>query len=129
MRATDLRKPKETLYFGGFKKQPPEAATLKYMKGECAYIALAFNALYGYEMCDFGVHFVAKDPEGFYWDIRGKMTSEQVVDGLNRFEGYQPKLLTFEEIQRMMFYGLTSKGEFKESKLETAKTLIKRLMP
>lgn len=84
-----LPKPSSTVpprrYFGGFSTIPDQRDTTRYMRGDCGHMALALERLIpGSIIWKVGVgHFAVEDPQGYFWDIRGKMTMEQLWSGLS----------------------------------------------
>jgi hypothetical protein len=125
MRARELMESR--MYFGGFTSPPQKELVTRYMMGECGYMALAFNSLMGYQIVEVGHHVVARDGDGFYWDIRGKMDAQQVVDGI------RGDTLTFKEVSPQyvkdcMDKGFASEAYFMPSRAAKARNLVKQLI-
>jgi hypothetical protein len=117
-------------YFGGFTDWPDRRETTRYMQGECGYAALALSSLTGWPMVNVrGRHYVVRDPEGMFWDIRGRMDPFQVFDGMSPGDDDLSGSSTREDILQEMSSGLLSDGPFAASRLRRARTLFSHLLP
>ena len=103
-------------YFGGFNRQPSTVEVNRYMRGECAYIALALNNILGDKSVLVSIgdtHFAVKDlRDGTYRDIRGMMTEDEVLNGFSSYhqEKVEIKEITRDDVIRQMDTGLFSDG-------------------
>lgn len=118
-----------TRYFGGFVSMPTHQETRRYMCGECAYLALALAQQWPtatlLELA--GCHFAVKDQEGFYWDIRGRMTEAQVQDGVRGTWYEQP--VTREDVLATLARGAYSDGPYVPHREKQATTVLRSLLP
>lgn len=113
-------------YFGGFTHHPAPTDTKKYMRGECAYLALAFHDVLGFDLVAIGgEHFAARAPDGRLWDIRGGMTEAEAVDGFRPGARIEPR--TRDAVIEELNTGVYSDGFFVPSRLPRAKSLVRAL--
>ena len=116
-------------YFGGFVKAPTNKETNHYMRGECAYLALALNSLLKESilMEVAGRHFLVKDGDGFYWDIRGRMDVQQVKDGMVNNWSEHP--VSRDDVLNILATGIYSDGPYVPHREKQAKSLLRNLLP
>lgn len=112
-------------YFGGFDRRPSRGEVQTYMRGDCAYFALALHALTGHQIMHFGDHFAVRDPEGNYWDVRGRMSATEVMDGLGKVV---PDPVGPDAVKAELETGLWSDGPLLPSRLQKTRKLVRELM-
>ena len=118
-------RPEPVTYFGGFDRRPTRAATQLYMNCDCTYFALALNAVAGWRIVHLGAHMAARSPDGAYWDVRGRMTREQLMDNLGG-DGEVTEI-TPAEAKAELETGYWSDGPFVPSRLAKAKEAVRSL--
>ena len=120
-------------YFGGFSDWPDRKDTMRYMMGECGYAALALQSMTGWPIFSIGgAHYAVRDPEGMFWDIRGRMTEDQVRNGVGSGavgNAISEEPATRDEILQEMAAGLNSDGPFVNYRFRKAKALFQLLVP
>jgi hypothetical protein len=110
-------------YFGGFAAQPDRSMTQKYMRGWCAYFALAMNTVKGLPIIYYGEHVANQTTDGFA-DIRGVMSPDQFKDGLM---GADVEKVSASELIGDMNTGRFKSGFFDEKELKKAERLVRGL--
>lgn len=111
----------------GFAYFPSYSDIHRYMRGECAYFALALHSLLGFELITVGAeHFAVRDPQGYCWDVRGRQSPEQFVKDIRGSRIIEPT--TVEEIKDLLSTGLYSDGPYLPSRLRKAKKLARYLL-
>lgn len=115
-------------YFGGFVRHPTPMETRKYMRGECAYWALAAHALMPGSalVAPSSAHFAVRDSQGYFWDIRGRMDEAQMKDGL---AAGPIKDITRDQVMSALESGVFSDGFYVAHRERQARKLIGQLVP
>lgn len=118
------------LYAGGFRRPPVRSELQRYMRGECAYLALALaSAIRPSEVVLLAqAHFAVRDHAGQFWDIRGRLTPEQVWDGLPP-ASRDLRVLTREQVMEELATGLYSDGPHVPHRERLARRLVADLAP
>lgn len=117
-----------TSYFGGFQNKPSPDHTRTYMRGECGHLALAVHQQWPDSQIWSlgGSHFAVELPDGVFVDIRGKMTFEQVWNGL---QGEKMTPLSRNEVISELDTGVYRSGFYSASAERKAATVIRQLLP
>jgi hypothetical protein len=119
------RAPPPRAYFGGFARRPEAHEVTTYMRGYCAYFALAMHEEFGHQLVDMAVHIAVMDGEGAFWDIRGRMTESEVRDGIGAQVRITPT--TEADVIELIAPGLMSDGPFSKRRLHDARALVREL--
>lgn len=114
-------------YFGGFLRRPKLEETAHYMKGYCAYFALAVHEAKGYDLVEVGAgdHCAARTPDGQYVDIRGIMHETEFLNG---FADTTIRETTPELVLEKLRKGVHSCGYYHEPDMDKARKIVKSLL-
>lgn len=120
--------PRTQAYFGGFTSHPGLKETRKYMRGDCGHMALALHSLMpGSRIWSVGSgHFATEGADGYFWDIRGRMSMAQLWSGLS---GPRMTPISREDLIKQLDSGVYKSGFYSESQERAAARLIKTLCP
>lgn len=115
-------------YFGGFSLAPTIKDTQRYMRGECAYMALALQSLLpGSQLWELGgAHLAVEDATGDFWDVRGRMTLAQAWNGI---AGTCMEPLTREAVIAQVDSGIYRCGLYTPKKERAARSFLRGRLP
>ena len=114
-------------YFGGFLRRPSLAEVKRYMRGDCAYLALAWARLEPQaQLVEVArQHFAVCLSPGVYGDIRGRMTEAQLRDGLPDQALICP--MDRDEVLALLATGVYSDGPYVPHREKVAQSLLRQL--